>query len=183
MNDDLTLRRQRVIETSKLRGYALYAEIAALLPEDSSDGPGIDEILAWLDREGVDLLEAKPQPIWDFTEWSDDPVAFYLREVAALPPLTPDRERILTERTRGNGPEAEVAKKDLVAGCLLRVVYVALHYTSVTRHILYLIQDGNETLMKAVNNFDSSRGYRFSAYATWHLHRLLSRVEPPPSQK
>ena len=76
---------------------------------------------------------------------------------------------------RGN-KDAEKAKKDLVEANLWQVVVIARRYTNRGLHILDLIQEGNNGLMKAAEDFDYTRGYRFSAYGGWLARRFIIRA-------
>ena len=108
----------------------------------------------------------------------DDPVRMYLKEIGRVPLLTADRERELAEIMSGETSEEEktAAKKELVEANLRLVVSIAKRYVGKGMFFLDLIQEGNLGLMKAVDKFDYSRGYKFSTYATWWIRQAITRA-------
>ena len=103
----------------------------------------------------------------------DDPVRLYLKEIGKVPLLTSDRERELAERMM-NGDVA--AKTELVEANLRLVVSIAKRYVGRGMFFLDLIQEGNLGLMKAVDKFDYTKGYKFSTYATWWIRQAITRA-------
>jgi len=103
----------------------------------------------------------------------DDPVRLYLKEIGKVPLLTTDRERELAERMM-NGDES--AKTELVEANLRLVVSIAKRYVGRGMFFLDLIQEGNLGLMKAVDKFDYTKGYKFSTYATWWIRQAITRA-------
>lgn len=109
----------------------------------------------------------------------DDPMKVYLREVGRVPRLTRESEIELAKQIERGGEQAEAAKTQLLESNLRLVVSIAERHTDRGVHILGLIQEGNTGLMEAVQHFDYRRGYRFSTYATWWVHRAIRRATPP----
>ena len=103
----------------------------------------------------------------------DDPVRLYLKEIGKVPLLTTDREKILAERMM-EGDES--AKTELVEANLRLVVSIAKRYVGRGMFFLDLIQEGNLGLMKAVDKFDYTKGYKFSTYATWWIRQAITRA-------
>ena len=103
----------------------------------------------------------------------DDPVRLYLKEIGKVPLLTTEREKILAERMM-TGDEA--AKTELVEANLRLVVSIAKRYVGRGMFFLDLIQEGNLGLMKAVDKFDYTKGYKFSTYATWWIRQAITRA-------
>ncbi len=103
----------------------------------------------------------------------DDPVRQYLKEIGRIPLLVGDSEKELAERMM-NGDEA--AKNLLVESNLRLVVSIAKKYLGRGMYFLDLIQEGNLGLMKAVEKFDYTKGYRFSTYATWWIRQAITRA-------
>ena len=103
----------------------------------------------------------------------DDPVRLYLKEIGKVPLLTTERERELAERMM-NGDET--AKTELVEANLRLVVSIAKRYVGRGMFFLDLIQEGNLGLMKAVDKFDYTMGYKFSTYATWWIRQAITRA-------
>ncbi|MBR2353865.1 MAG: RNA polymerase sigma factor RpoD [Clostridia bacterium] len=108
----------------------------------------------------------------------DDPVRMYLKEIGRVPLLTAERERELAEIMTNCDDEAkkELAKKELVEANLRLVVSIAKRYVGKGMFFLDLIQEGNLGLMKAVDKFDYSKGYKFSTYATWWIRQAITRA-------
>ena len=107
------------------------------------------------------------------SNFSDDPVRMYLREIGRFPLLTPDEELELAKRV--NEGDASARHKMIEANLRL-VVSVAKHYVGGKLHFSDLIQEGNIGLMKAVEKFDSTKGFRFSTYATWWIRQSITRA-------
>ncbi len=108
----------------------------------------------------------------------DDPVRMYLKEIGKVPLLTADRERELAEIMTNCDDEAKkaAAKNELVEANLRLVVSIAKRYVGKGMFFLDLIQEGNLGLMKAVDKFDYSKGYKFSTYATWWIRQAITRA-------
>ena len=108
----------------------------------------------------------------------DDPVRMYLKEIGRVPLLTPDRERELAEIMTDCDDEEikKQAKDELVNANLRLVVSIAKRYVGKGMFFLDLIQEGNLGLMKAVDKFDYSKGYKFSTYATWWIRQAITRA-------
>jgi len=109
----------------------------------------------------------------------DDPVRMYLKEIGKVPLLTADRERELAEIMTSEETTEEqkaAAKNELVEANLRLVVSIAKRYVGKGMFFLDLIQEGNLGLMKAVDKFDYSKGYKFSTYATWWIRQAITRA-------
>lgn len=103
----------------------------------------------------------------------DDPVRLYLKEIGQVPLLTTDREKQLAERMMTGDQDA---KTELVEANLRLVVSIAKRYVGRGLFFLDLIQEGNLGLMKAVDKFDYTKGYKFSTYATWWIRQAITRA-------
>ena len=103
----------------------------------------------------------------------DDPVKMFLKEIGKIRLLTFEEENILAERMV-NGDEE--AKKQLIEANLRLVVSIAKKYIGRGMTFLDLIQEGNLGLIKAVDKFDVSKGYKFSTYATWWIRQAITRA-------
>ena len=103
----------------------------------------------------------------------DDPVRMYLKDIGKIPLLTPERETYLAERI-SVGDKA--AKDELIEANLRLVVSIAKRHVGKGMFFLDLIQEGNLGLMKAVEKFDYSKGYKFSTYATWWIRQAITRA-------
>lgn len=129
--------------------------------------------------------EDTPVPDLDNTISIDDPVKMYLKEIGALPLLTSEEEIVLAKtveagmRTEATPEEREAAldaKKELADRNLRLVVSIAKKYLGRGLQFLDLIQEGNLGLLKAVDKFDYTKGYKFSTYATWWIRQAITRA-------
>ena len=104
---------------------------------------------------------------------TDDPVRMYLKEIGKVPLLTPEEEVALAIRM-SEGDEA--AKRRMAEANLRLVVSIAKRYVGRGMLFLDLIQEGNLGLIKAVEKFDYTKGYKFSTYATWWIRQSITRA-------
>jgi len=104
---------------------------------------------------------------------TDDPVRMYLKEIGKIPLLTPEEEIELAEKM-ANGDED--AKRRMAEANLRLVVSIAKRYVGRGMLFLDLIQEGNLGLIKAVEKFDYTKGYKFSTYATWWIRQAITRA-------
>lgn len=103
----------------------------------------------------------------------DDPVKVYLKEIGKIPLLTPEEEIEYAIRIANNDEEA---KKKLAEANLRLVVSIAKRYVGRGMQFLDLIQEGNMGLIKAVDKFDYTKGFKFSTYATWWIRQAITRA-------
>ena len=103
---------------------------------------------------------------------TEDPVRMYLKEIGNVPLLTTEQEVELAKRVEAGDEEA---KKQLTEANLRLVVSIAEKYVGRGMPFLDLIQEGNMGLMKAVDKFDYTKGYKFSTYATWWIRQAITR--------
>lgn len=103
----------------------------------------------------------------------DDPVKVYLREIGRVPLLSTDEEIQLAEKIADGD---EYAKQRLTEANLRLVVSIAKKYVGRGMHFLDLIQEGNVGLIKAVDKFDYTKGFKFSTYATWWIRQAITRA-------
>ena len=103
---------------------------------------------------------------------TEDPVRMYLKEIGNVPLLTTEQEVELAKRVEAGDEEA---KKQLTEANLRLVVSIAKKYVGRGMPFLDLIQEGNMGLMKAVDKFDYTKGYKFSTYATWWIRQAITR--------
>ncbi len=112
------------------------------------------------------------QPQGD-TFWLDDPMRAYLKEIGQVPLLSLEEEADLALRAQAGD---EVAKRRLSEANLRLVVSIAKRYAGRGMQFLDLIQEGNLGLMRAVDKFEPSRGFKFSTYATWWVRQAITRA-------
>ena len=136
-----------------------------------------DDLLPELD----DLSEVEEVPTEEVTDTdalmdsfaTDDPVRMYLKEIGKVPLLTPDEELDLAKRMSEGDEEA---KRRMTEANLRLVVSIAKRYVGRGMLFLDLIQEGNLGLIKAVEKFDYTKGYKFSTYATWWIRQAITRA-------
>ena len=145
-----------------LQGEISNAEMDEIEHEVESFGAG-ENMERILEQEGLAI---------------DDPVRMYLKEIGRVPLLTSERERELADiMTHSEDPdERQAAKDELVEANLRLVVSIAKRYVGKGMFFLDLIQEGNLGLMKAVEKFDYTKGYKFSTYATWWIRQAVTRA-------
>ena len=160
-------RLDKLYETLEDNGIPLpgdisNTEISEIESEVESFGGG-ENMERLLEQEGLAI---------------DDPVRMYLKEIGRVPLLTAERERELAEimTNSESEEERESAKNELVEANLRLVVSIAKRYVGKGMFFLDLIQEGNLGLMKAVDKFDYSKGYKFSTYATWWIRQAITRA-------
>lgn len=129
--------------------------------------------------------EDTPVPDLDNAISIDDPVKMYLKEIGALPLLTSEEEIVLAKTVEAGmradalpkeKEAAREAKKELADRNLRLVVSIAKKYLGRGLQFLDLIQEGNLGLLKAVDKFDYTKGYKFSTYATWWIRQAITRA-------
>ena len=103
----------------------------------------------------------------------NDPVKMYLKEISKVPLLESDKEIELAKRILEGD---EVAKQELISSNLRLVVSIAKHFLGRGMQFLDLIQEGNIGLIKAVEKFDYTKGFKFSTYATWWIRQAITRA-------
>ena len=182
-----------IIKKAKEKGKITYGELASelddanteqidkvfdafedmgvsVLKEDDLDleEPDIDELEAVEDIkvEDIDLASMEGINI-------DDPVRMYLREIGRIPLLSYDEELELAKKVLAGD---EAAKQKLAESNLRLVVSIAKKYVGRGMLFLDLIQEGNMGLIKAVEKFDYTKGYKFSTYATWWIRQAITRA-------
>ena len=183
---------QNLLKEAKEKGAITYEDLAKQL--DGVNPDQIDSVFDAFQEIGVDLLdeddfdeepdiedlkEVENLKIEDFTDSSfdgisvDDPVRMYLREIGRIPLLTYEEELELAKKILQGDEEA---KQKLAESNLRLVVSIAKKYVGRGMLFLDLIQEGNMGLMKAVEKFDYTKGFKFSTYATWWIKQAITRA-------
>ena len=190
-------REEELIKEGEAKGYITYEMLAEKLKGLEIDNDLLDELYNKLLEHNITVIsgddvssnggnvekvleEVKDEEnlILNDEEITkdvniNDPVRMYLKEIGRIPLLTPDEELALSERINNND---EDAKRILAESNLRLVVSIAKRYVGRGLLFLDLIQEGNIGLMKAVDKFDSNRGYKFSTYATWWIRQAITRA-------
>ena len=182
-----------IIKKAKEKGKITYGELASELDEANSEQ--IDKVFDAFEDMGVSVLkeddldleepdideleaveDIKVEDI-DLTSMEginiDDPVRMYLREIGRIPLLSYDEELELAKKVLAGD---EAAKQKLAESNLRLVVSIAKKYVGRGMLFLDLIQEGNMGLIKAVEKFDYTKGYKFSTYATWWIRQAITRA-------
>ena len=184
---------KNIIKKAKEKGKITYGELASEL--DNANTDQIDKIFDAFEDMGVNVLkdddldmeepdieeleameDIKVEDI-DLTSMDginiDDPVRMYLREIGRIPLLSYDEELELAKKVLEGDEEA---KQKLAESNLRLVVSIAKKYVGRGMLFLDLIQEGNMGLIKAVEKFDYTKGYKFSTYATWWIRQAITRA-------
>ncbi len=140
------------------------------------DDIGVPELAELEEIEEVteeEIVETEAEIIADSNFSTDDPVRMYLKEIGKVPLLTADEEiELATRMSEGD----EEAKRRMAEANLRLVVSIAKRYVGRGMLFLDLIQEGNLGLIKAVEKFDYTKGYKFSTYATWWIRQAITRA-------
>ncbi len=180
-----------ILKKAKEKGQITYGDLATEL--DDVNPEQIDQVFDAFEELGVDLLsddleeepdiedlkEVEDLKLDEITDTSyeginvDDPVRMYLREIGRIPLLTFEQELELAKRILDGDEEA---KQELAESNLRLVVSIAKKYVGRGMLFLDLIQEGNMGLIKAVEKFDYTKGFKFSTYATWWIRQAITRA-------
>ena len=181
-----------ILQKAKEQGQITYGDLAKELDDVAPDQ--IDKVFDAFEEIGIDLLndddfeeepddedlkEVENLKLDEITETSyeginvDDPVRMYLREIGRIPLLTYDQELDLAKRILQDDEEA---RQKLAESNLRLDVSIAKKYVGRGMLFLDLIQEGNMGLIKAVEKFDYTKGFKFSTYATWWIRQAITRA-------
>ena len=180
-----------IIKEAKENGKMTYGDLATKLNDVNPEE--MDSVFDAFEEIGVDLLpddfeeepdledlkEVENLKLDEITDASfegisvDDPVRMYLREIGRIPLLTYDEELELAKKILEGD---EDAKQKLAESNLRLVVSIAKKYVGRGMLFLDLIQEGNMGLIKAVEKFDYTKGFKFSTYATWWIRQAITRA-------
>ena len=185
-------RKEKLIALGKKQGYITYEQLAEELKGLDLDSDALDDLYNSLVEVGIEVVAEdgsnddvesdiaggiEEVEIEDLTLTKDvkinDPVRMYLKEIGRINLLTSDEEFEYANRALENDEEA---KRMLAESNLRLVVSIAKRYVGRGMAFLDLIQEGNIGLMKAVDKFDPTKGYKFSTYATWWIRQAITRA-------
>ena len=202
--DEKTLKdvQAKLIEKGKAAGGSLATEeFAAAMAPLGADMDQIEETYHVLSEAGVEVLPPADEPLDDASPSAEelvqlqeeldeesknaetepqveecgtgDPVRMYLREIGKVPLLTQEQEQELAKRIAQGDQEAA---KQMTEANLRLVVSIAKRYVGRGMQLLDLIQEGNLGLLKAVEKYDFTKGFKFSTYATWWVRQAITRA-------
>lgn len=185
---------KELAEQGKAKGQLSTKEILDAIGEIDFDPEQLEKFYDSLETMGVEIVEddfddipledieiavtgssspATPEDTSAENIAIDDPVKVYLKEIGRVPLLTPEEEIDLAIRiSKGDAN----AKKRLSEANLRLVVSIAKRYLGRGMQFLDLIQEGNLGLIKAVEKFDYTKGFKFSTYATWWIRQAITRA-------
>ncbi len=182
-----------LIESGKAKGKLSTKDITDALEELDYDVEQVDKLYSMLEGQNIEIVEEGASLDNDLDKLDlesedgedaldlsfvdgvniDDPVKVYLKEIGRVPLLSPDEEVELAQRMAEGDA---YAKKRLAEANLRLVVSIAKRYVGRGMQFLDLIQEGNLGLIKAVEKFDHTKGFKFSTYATWWIRQAITRA-------
>ena len=183
---------KKILDQAKKKGKVTYDELASQLGNANPDQ--VEKVFDAFEQMGINVigddgddLEPDAEDLEEVEDISvedldvdnmegislDDPVRMYLREIGKIPLLSYDEELELAKRILEDDEEA---KKKLTESNLRLVVSIAKKYVGRGMLFLDLIQEGNMGLIKAVDKFDYTKGFKFSTYATWWIRQAITRA-------
>ena len=183
-------RKKELIEEGLKEGVLTYEKLAESLKGLELDSDSLDELYNAFHENNIEIIS---EDFSDENETDDengeaiiiedvdlpknasinDPVRMYLKEIGKISLLSIDEEFELSKKVEEGDEEA---KRLLAESNLRLVVSIAKRYVGRNLSFLDLIQEGNIGLMKAVDKFDASKGYKFSTYATWWIRQAITRA-------
>ena len=182
-------RKEELLKKGKEKGVLTYEELAESLKGLELDADSLDELYNAFHDNNIEIISENFEDEDDSDDADDeisiedvalpknasinDPVRMYLKEIGKISLLSLDEELALSKRVEEGDEEA---KRLLAESNLRLVVSIAKRYVGRNLSFLDLIQEGNIGLMKAVDKFDASKGYKFSTYATWWIRQAITRA-------
>lgn len=179
-----------LLEQGKQKGSLSNQEILDAIGEIEFSPEQLEKLYDGLEAQGIEIIEDNSVDLSDIEIVAskssskgdeiaaervaiDDPVKVYLKEIGRVPLLSPEEEIDLAIKIADGNTEA---KKRLCQANLRLVVSIAKRYLGRGMLFLDLIQEGNLGLLKAVDKFDYTKGYKFSTYATWWIRQAITRA-------
>lgn len=183
-----------LLERGKAAGKLTTQEIDAAILEMDFDMDELDKLYENIEAQNIEIIDDMNDSVLDELNFDselpkgqeaaaaaadsrnvtmDDPVKVYLKEIGRVPLLTPEEEIELAIRI---GDDDQQAKQRLAEANLRLVVSIAKRYVGRGMQFLDLIQEGNLGLIKAVDKFDYTKGFKFSTYATWWIRQAITRA-------
>ncbi len=182
MNENYLKEYNKLLEIGKKKGGIQEEDIYLKFLKYEASATEIEEVITELKKNGVKVIPTSKQEELDKEVLEDlinqvsvdDPVKMYLKDIGRVPLLTQEEEVELAKRVL-EGDES--AKNKLCEANLRLVVSIAKRYSGKNGlQFLDLIQEGNIGLLKAVEKFDYTKGFRFSTYATWWIRQSITRA-------
>lgn len=178
-----------LLKKSKARGYVTQEEVLDAFVEPEEYIQQIDDFYATIIEKNIDVFESVSDDSSDdevsdtkkelailntlVSDGSSDPVRMYLKEIGRIPLLTREEEIRLAQKAESGDLRA---KEKLTSSNLRLVVSIAKKYIGRGMTFLDLIQEGNKGLIRAVEKYDWTKGFKFSTYATWWIRQAITRA-------
>ena len=182
-----------LVEMGRAKGKLTTQEILDSMEDLEFDPEQMDKLYEMLENQNIEIVDDFASETFEDLDFVldvpegedsqavgiadgaaiDDPVKVYLKEIGRVPLLTPEEEIELAMRIIDGD---EYAKKRLSEANLRLVVSIAKRYVGRGMQFLDLIQEGNQGLIKAVEKFDYTKGFKFSTYATWWIRQAITRA-------
>jgi RNA polymerase primary sigma factor len=191
-NKKRTINIEPLLEKGKSQGFVTQDEILELFPDAEERVEELDKLYDLLFKDDVDVFESVlagqeaelvdaesdlERELSELTQLNDqsinDPVRMYLREIGRIPLLKREEEITLAQKVDAG---EKWAKDKLIQSNLRLVVSIAKKYMGRGMSFLDLIQEGNKGLIRAVEKYDWTKGYKFSTYATWWIRQAITRA-------
>jgi RNA polymerase primary sigma factor len=179
---------EKLVNKGREQGYVTQQEIMATIPDAEENLEELDELYSSLMDQGIEIVDQKDKLIWTtepeedieeavsedyLKDIADDSVRMYLREIGKIPLITGEDEVMLAKKIE----KGDKSAKDALAEANMRlVVSIAKKYIGRGLDLLDLIQEGNTGLLRAVEKFDYTKGFKFSTYATWWIRQAITRA-------
>ena len=181
MNENFKVELNRFLDIGRKKGNVNEEDVYFRLMKYDASRDEINEFLEAIEKNGIRIIKQAEDAVGKedleeiITQVSvDDPVKTYLKDIGKVPLLTGDEEIELAKRMVEGDAEA---RAKLSESNLRLVVSIAKRYVSRSNmQFLDLIQEGNIGLLKAVEKFDYTKGFRFSTYATWWIRQSITRA-------
>ncbi len=190
---DQTTQLNELVELGRSKGKLTAQEIMDSMEQFDFDPEQMDKLYEMLEANNIQVIDDFANVSLEELDFSletaeseeqedtaqtesvtvDDPVKVYLKEIGRVPLLTPEKETALAMRIM----EGDMRAKQRLSEANLRlVVSIAKRYVGRGMQFLDLIQEGNLGLIKAVEKFDYTKGFKFSTYATWWIRQAITRA-------
>lgn len=188
---DVKLETRKLLKRGREQGFVTQEEILKIFPQPEKAINEVDDLYLKLLTEGIDVFDTTELDVADVTKpiselekeleglasleegYLSDPVRMYLREIGRISLLTYQDEVALAKRVEKNDKRA---RERLINANLRLVVSIAKKYVNRGLTLLDLIEEGNIGLMRAVEKYDWTRGFKFSTYATWWIRQAITRA-------
>lgn len=181
LNDKFLQEYNKLYEKAKAKKRISEDDVYMRFMKYETTAAEIEEVFQKLRENGIEVYQEDVNQL-DTTNYElfvdqiscDDPVKMYLKDIGRVPLLTPEQEKVLSQKVAQGD---EDARQKLCEANLRLVVNIAKRYSGKNgMQFLDLIQEGNIGLMKAVERYDYTKGFRFSTYATWWIRQSITRA-------